>query len=50
MDERLHAARQILVGECDDAGRGVALRHLAGQVRSGQDAGGDAREKLRHDL
>ncbi len=46
----LHAARQRLVGEGDHAGRRVALRHLAGQVRTGQHAGGHPRQHLGHHL
>ena len=37
---------QRLVRQRHDAGRRVALRHLAGQVRAGEDAGGDSREHL----
>ena len=48
--QRLHAAGQRLVRQGHHAGGRMPLRHLAGQVRSGEDAGGNAGEDLGHDL
>ena len=48
--QRLHAARQRLVRQGDHAGGRMPLRHLAGQVRAGQDAGRDPGKDLGHHL
>ena len=46
----LDAPRQDLVGQGDDAGGGLPLGHLPGQIRAGQDPGRDTGKDLRDDL